>query len=128
MLGHGGKCRHLHGHRYVVEATVGAQRLDHLGMVVDFGAVKEQLGAWLDEHWDHGMLLCADDPVVQLWQRGGPLSGSKLYVLPHNPTAEYLAEYLATEVWPALPLQDGLRLQRVVVRETPNCWAEWRRS
>ena len=40
VLGHEGKCRHLHGHRGVAEVTVYAPSLDNLGRVVDFGAIK----------------------------------------------------------------------------------------
>lgn len=38
--GHPGKCARLHGHNWKVEVEVQAQRLDHLGMAIDFQDIK----------------------------------------------------------------------------------------
>jgi len=45
---HGGQCKHLHGHRYVIEVTLrGAVQEKHgdadEGMVLDFGDIKKSL-------------------------------------------------------------------------------------
>lgn len=130
VLGHQGKCHHLHGHRYVVEVTCSAPDLDKLGMVIDFGVIKGQLGSWIEYWFDHAMILIEGDPVLPMYNDGGVCCGMKLFVMPYNPTAENLAKYLAETVWPALPIpeSDDLVLERVLVRETPNCWAEWVRS
>ena len=50
-----GKCARLHGHNWVVEATVKGTELDELGMLVDFKAVKKELGTVLDA-FDHRFL------------------------------------------------------------------------
>lgn len=116
---HGSKCRHLHGHRYVVEVTCRAG-LDGLGMVVDFGDVKRILGEWLDTHLDHGAILNAADeqylPAVRA-------AGHKLYVMPCEPTAENLALELL-RVATGLLSSGRLGVVKVVVWETPNCRAE----
>lgn len=127
VFGHGGKCHNLHGHRYVVEATCSAPRLDDLGMVVDFGVVKQHLGTWLDKWWDHAMILSEGDPLLRMYQPEGVCFDLKLFVIPRNPTAENMAKYLAEVVWPRLeiPETDDLVLERMVVHETPNCRAEW---
>jgi len=65
VLGHESKCAHLHGHRYVVEITVSSFGLDEISRVVDFGVVKGLVGQWLDENWDHNMLLHMDDPLLE---------------------------------------------------------------
>ena len=38
-----GKCARLHGHNWVVEATVKGTELDELGMLIDFKKVKKAL-------------------------------------------------------------------------------------
>jgi len=53
VLGHEGKCAHLHGHRYVAEITVESAGLDSLGRVVDFSVIKEKVGKWVDENWEY---------------------------------------------------------------------------
>jgi 6-pyruvoyltetrahydropterin/6-carboxytetrahydropterin synthase len=68
ILGHESKCAHLHGHRYVVHLTVETPTLDNLGRVVDFSVIKTIVGGWLDEHWDHNMLLNSDDPLLKTIQ------------------------------------------------------------
>lgn len=50
-----GKCAHLHGHNWVIEATVKGTELDELGMLVDFKAVKAALKEVLDR-FDHQYL------------------------------------------------------------------------
>lgn len=121
VMGHGGKCASPHGHRYVVEVTCSAPTLDDLGMVMDFGCIKEKLGTWLDDEWDHGMVLDKRDPLIER------LFGYKVYELPYNPTAENMAKYLAEEVWPNLMFEhaEDVHLVSVRVWETPNCSATW---
>ncbi|KKL89702.1 hypothetical protein LCGC14_1912040 [marine sediment metagenome] len=123
VYGHDGKCASLHGHRYVVEVHVEAPVLDHLGRVVDFGVIKEMFGRWLDRHWDHAMLLWKEDPVAWLYDENGPLYGQQVCILPFNPTAENMADYLLNRIAPHL-LVEPLVCTQVVVRETPNCWAK----
>ncbi len=124
IMEHESKCRFIHGHRYEVEATFTANRLDSLGRVVDFGVIKERLGAWIDEHWDHTAILFREDHAL-----GGQiaaLTGQTIYYLPYNPTAENIARYLLEEICPALFAKHPIACTRVKVQETPNCSAEAR--
>lgn len=118
VLGHEGKCKFLHGHRYVAEVTVEAAKLDKLDRVVDFGVVKQVVGGWVDEHWDHRMLLNSADPMVET------LLPEKPYIFKQcNPTAEIIAKELFLL---SISLLGGyLDVVRVRVYETPNCWAEY---
>ena len=122
VMRHESKCRNLHGHRYVVEATFEAQALDSVGRVVDFGVIKERLGAWLDANWDHTTLLNAEDRP--LGDAVSALTGQRIYYLKQNPTAEVMAEYLLHEICPGMFRETGLRCVRVRLYETPNCYAE----
>lgn len=42
---HPGKCANLHGHRWKFIVEIVAERLNEQGMVLDFGVIKETLGA-----------------------------------------------------------------------------------
>ena len=48
--GHPGKCKDLHGHTYRVVAEFTGTELDHLGMVQDFGDLKQALREILPDH------------------------------------------------------------------------------
>ena len=138
VVGHEGKCAHLHGHRYQIQVTVRSAVLDDVGRVVDFSDLKRQIGGWLDANWDHGLVLWHEDPFMGLFGIAAKekfddpangelmslLSGMKVYVMPTNPTAENMARYLMDEIIPTII---GPRLAftctKVVVMETPNCWA-----
>lgn len=88
LLGHAGKCRHLHGHNAVAEVAFRRSGLDRLGMVLDFGAIKEALQGWVDSEFDHKMLLNSRDPMAKaLKGLGEPVTTFR-----GNPTAENIAK------------------------------------
>ena len=122
VLGHKGKCRHPHGHRYIVEVTAIAPKLNTLGMVTDFALLKEQCGGWIDEHWDHGFLVNAEDNEMR--NALSSVTDSKVYVLPFNPTAENIAHYLAN-TFTYIMGRYGILVRHTRVYETPNCWADF---
>src|SRR3990167_4283971 len=91
VLEHKSKCRFLHGHRYVAEVTVYAEELDKMGMVADFGDLKELFGKWIDENWDHNLLLNKADPILKYTlELQRTIVGRLPFVLEMNPTAENL--------------------------------------
>jgi 6-pyruvoyltetrahydropterin/6-carboxytetrahydropterin synthase len=117
LVEHAGLCAHLHGHRYAVEVTCTGP-LDSIGCIIDFGAIKAKLGGWLAERWDHAALLNrADVALIDLCKA----EGWRHYLLDANPTAEYLAEHL---LGVATSLLAPIRVVRLRMYETPNCWAE----
>lgn len=126
VCGHGGKCAHLHGHRYgfelVCEPLSGA--LDDLGMVADFSVVKSKLCTWLDDHWDHRMLLWVHDPMLDILRDNDP----HVTAVKRNPTAENLARIMVEEIAPVQLAGTGIRLSRCVVHETAKCAAEYSAS
>lgn len=134
VLGHGGKCRHLHGHRYKAEVMVKPaevpDHLDSLNMVIDFSVIKEQVGKWIDKNWDHNILLHKDDPLMKIFHGVGCHTGLKTDVfgdadpyvfLNGNPTAEIIAKELLGQVELLLPTTIDVVMVRVW--ETPNCHA-----
>ena len=100
-----GDCANLHGHRWDVEVCIEGQRLDHLGMLIDFSVVKQSVRKSL-KILDHGLLN--DQPAFGI-------QGV-------NPTAENLAQFLFMEFKKDLMLEDK-RLAWVKVYESPDTWA-----
>lgn len=131
VLGHEGKCKHLHGHRYRAEITVSALGLDDLSRVVDFSVVKTKVGKWIDTHWDHNILLNPNDPLLKLdpnTDSSGIWAGKCPYIMDdnENPTAEVIAKHLFNKSVELLE-HEGLTVERVRIYETPNCWADYSR-
>ena len=130
---HQSQCRHLHGHRYALEVTLSGEvirdeRVHNDGMVMDFGEVKDIAKKHIVDLWDHAFLVFAHDHVVKDFL--ATLPNHKTVVLDAVPTAENLAR-IAFEILDA-KYQDvyanHLRLERVRLYETPNCWADAQRN
>ncbi len=140
VVGHEGKCRHLHGHNYRIHFKIVPETgdtLDSVGRVLDFGVIKSHLCMWLEDNWDHKFLAWENDvfmlrifQVTESW--GGRvnapednpsydmLNGSLVWV-PFNPTAENMAEYLVEVIGPQQLAGTGCTLRRVVIEETRKC-------
>lgn len=119
---HESKCKYLHGHRYVIEATFAAEALDTVGRVVDFGEIKTVLGGWVDATWDHTTILNEKDR--ELGEEIARQTGQLVFYLPTNPTAENMAEYLLKIVCPKLFAGRPLHCTKIRLYETPNCYAD----
>jgi len=118
LVGHSGKCRFLHGHNGLLEVDVDAEELDAMGMVVDFGEVRDLVKGWVDEHIDHRMVLSRNDPVVPILLE----SGEPLYLMDENPTAESLARHIFEKV-----SELGMTLSEIRLWETPSNLATYKR-
>lgn len=140
VLKHESRCKHLHGHRYVAEVTVTAPELDGLGRVIDFGVVKQLVGGWIDENWDHNLILHPADPLLHVLtvirQDGGQifedangqvdavLGGKEPFVMDSNPTAENMSRVLF-QVAVELLLPHDISVVQIRLYETPNCSAQF---
>lgn len=133
VYGHEGKCNHLHGHTYTAEIMVSAYSLDSVGRVVDFSVIKDKVGGWINQWWDHNLLLNERDPLAGLFDEilcaegmvpvdMQQLNGRAPYRMPCNPTAENMARILF-DVASSLLESEGLRINQVKLWETPNCFA-----
>ena len=79
VMNHESKCKMLHGHRYVVEASFTANELDKLGRIIDFGAIKDVLGKWIDDNLDHNVILNKKDQ--ELGEKIISITGQKIYYI-----------------------------------------------
>ncbi len=122
IMTHGSKCRHLHGHRYGIEAVCEAESLsadgEQAGMVLDFGFLKDEMMIRIDRLCDHGFIAAVTDhDLLALFApEGEEASGwirrqaeivardgacpttetrlaTRLYLVPFQPTAECLARH-----------------------------------
>ena len=122
IIGHQNKCQYLHGHRYVLEITIAAKNTDELGMVVDFGLIKDLAKGWIDENFDHSLILHQDDK--EIGQKIESHTGQKVYYLKNNPTAENIALHLKNEIFPKLFENQKFFVTSIKLFETPNCFVE----
>ncbi len=126
---HQSQCRHLHGHRYALEITlVGDVIRDEKsaldGMVMDFADVKAIALEHVAGLWDHAFLVYREDRAVVDFL--ATLAGHRTVILDRPPTAENLAAIAFETLAPRYRDCYGnhLRLERVRIYETPNCWAD----
>lgn len=130
---HKSQCRHLHGHRYVIEITLSGGIIHKAGdaangMVMDFSQVKDLAKAHLVDQWDHAFLAYAGDTAIVAFLNSLP--DHKTVLLDRVPTAENLA-HIAFERLDAVYRDmygNHLQLEQVRLYETPNCWADALRS
>jgi 6-pyruvoyltetrahydropterin/6-carboxytetrahydropterin synthase len=126
---HKSQCRNLHGHRYVIEITLGGdiiqnEQASEDGMVMDFSDVKRIARESVVDVWDHAFIVYKNDQVVLDFLN--TLPDHKTVVLETVPTAENMA----AEAFRILKnrYQDTygnqLTLSRVRLYETPNSWAD----
>lgn len=121
-MNHESKCASLHGHRYKVELTAAAASLDGIGRVIDFSVLKAKIGTWLDDNWDHTAIIYAEDEQTIKALHAAP-SFKPIFTSEWNPTAENMALYLLEVVCPRELEGTGVKVTKVVVWETPNCFA-----
>ncbi|HJV82697.1 6-carboxytetrahydropterin synthase QueD [Noviherbaspirillum sp.] len=126
---HKSQCRNLHGHRYTLEITLVGSVIQEEGssdngMIMDFSDVKALAKQHLVDVWDHAFLAYEKDTVVREFLESLP--GHKTVIISSIPTVENLAQTAFNILKAAY--QDrygtGLRLHKLVLHETPNCWAE----
>jgi 6-pyruvoyltetrahydropterin/6-carboxytetrahydropterin synthase len=126
---HKSQCRNLHGHRYTLEITltggiIAAEGQSDSGMVMDFSDIKALAKEHLVDAWDHAFIVYKGDTAVHDFLSG--MLGHKTVVIDRIPTVENLA-HVAWGILKAAYTDrfgTGLRLQKLVLFETPNCWAE----
>ena len=108
IRGHTRGCQNLHGHNYRVRVHLRAERLDELGMVLDFADLKEMMREIVGP-FDHRVI----NDIPPFDER--------------NTTAELLSQYVYEEVERRLADQDRVRVARVEVWETETSCAIFER-
>ena len=99
-----GQCEKLHGHNWKVQVVLKADKLDRLGMVIDFRDAKKIIVEILNR-FDHTYLNDLADFSV------------------FNPTTENLAKILYYELKNRLP--EGVGLCKITTWESDRCGASY---
>jgi 6-pyruvoyltetrahydropterin/6-carboxytetrahydropterin synthase len=114
LAGYPGSCADVHGHTWKVEVAVKVDKLNDLGIGVDFKLLKTALESILSE-FDHGVLMRKGDVMFEKML-------TKTVEFPENPTAEVIA----MEVYRRMKTKLGvIRLEWVRVWESENAYAEY---
>lgn len=120
-----GRCLHPHGHRYEVEITVTAQKFNEDGMIVDFKKLKEVVKTVLDDKWDHGACVRADDPLAHPLMEDA--HHERVHIINANPTLEWMVEHWALELQEALDSEcPGVAVSMLKASETARNTVTWR--
>lgn len=107
LEGYPGKCSKMHGHTWKVRVGVSVERLDELGIGVDFGVLKEVVELVLKKV-DHKVL----NEVAEFREK--------------NPTAEVIAEWLYGEVVEGLKRRGvSGEVEFVEVWESDDCYVRY---
>ena len=104
LRGYKGSCERLHGHNWKVDIVLRADRLDRLGMIVDFREIKANVNGLLAE-LDHQYLN--ELPAFE----------------EANPTTENVARWILENLGGRLP--DGVEIHKVTAWESDNCGASY---
>ena len=100
LRGYQGKCQFLHGHTFFYEVQLEGNKLDELGMLIDFVEVKKILKEVVEEGLDH-KFLNEVFPFTEL-----------------NPTAENLAKVIFEKLtW---QFMDPVKIKQVTIWESQD--------
>jgi 6-pyruvoyltetrahydropterin/6-carboxytetrahydropterin synthase len=102
LVGYQGKCESLHGHNWKVEAEIEGEKIDNLGMLIDFKILKGYLAEILKE-MDHTLLNNIEEFKNT------------------NPSAELIAKYVFKKLSRLIP--EGIIVSAVSVWETERSCA-----
>lgn len=105
-----GKCENVHGHNYRIQVTVEGEKLNRIGLLVDFVELKRAV-RHVVERLDHQFINDLE-PFTTV-----------------NPSAENLAKYLYDEVSQLLDLtssEQPVRISQIKVWETDTSIAVYR--
>jgi len=131
-----GKCQQIHGHslQFTIELRVavdenGIARTGEGGFQLDFAYVKSVVRRYIDEQFDHHLLLNAEDPLVyrpEIPNQEGTLLNPETYypglvTMPGDPTIENIA------MWVGQYLVDVINPKGIEIRidETNTNGATW---
>ena len=123
------RCKYsIHGHSYIIEVFLKADKLDNAGMIVDFGVLKNEVSCLIDS-FDH---------CISVWDQDTPeyrsfvKEYSERYIeLPISPSAENMAFMLFVFIDAIIrntKLHNGeapIELNSVRVHETATGYAEF---
>lgn len=124
LPGYDGLCANIHGHSYRLFVTVKGQpeqakTSPKLGMVMDFGLLKQIVQEQIVSRFDHSLVIRSDQAASlhALAER------FRVVELGFQPTCENMLAWMADRLVAALP--PSVTLVRLRLYETQKNYAEW---
>lgn len=105
LSGYNGKCAEMHGHNWEIDVFVAGEKLNDIGILLDFRLLKDMVGDILGE-LDHADLNQLDSFKTA------------------NPTSENIARFVCDRLSERIE-ELNCRVSRVIVRETPETSASY---
>ena len=126
LKGYDGPCKHIHGHSYELVVTVAGEPVNDqsspkLGMVMDFGQLKNIVRQEIVTEFDHALVLNRAS-ANEYFTRMPDLFG-KLIFVDYQPTSENMLIDFADRIKSNLPVE--VELVSMQLRETVTSYAEW---
>lgn len=127
VLNHHSKCQHPHGHRYKLHVSLEGNLVEKegdssLGMVIDFGDIKQIVTTHIHDVLDHGFMVWEKDAIlVDFYHKNSQM---KHIIVPFTPTAENIAAWIFDRLQPLFvdTFGTGLALKSVKLWETPSSY------
>ena len=127
LYGYDGKCKNIHGHNYNLFVTVIGVPIKNksnvkLGMVMDFGDLKEIVNNEIIEKFDHSVIFNKNTPHEKL-ANDLVNDGHKVVMADYQPTIEEMVMDFANKISSKLP--DDIKLHSLKLEETETSYSEW---
>jgi len=127
LKGYDGLCKHIHGHSYELLVTIIGEPIadlssPKLGMVMDFGDLKNIVRQEIIDQMDHALVLNKDSKEAQNLI-GRDEMFDRVLLVDYQPTSENMLVDFAARLKPLMP--KGIRLSSMLLRETVTSYAEW---
>lgn len=115
---HPGHCKFVHGYSRSFHFVFESYQLDSCGFVMDFSGLKE-VKKWLEDNFDHTLLLNADDPLMDMFRAIEAQGGAKIVIVPTGVSMEGTAKWVYDTWAPIVREQSNgeVNLIQVEVRE-----------
>lgn len=126
LYNYDGLCRNVHGHSYKLSVTViGDISTDDqsakVGMVIDFGNLKQIVKPNIIDIFDHSILLNNKEETAYFESEKKLFK--RIHIVDFQPTAENMVIHFAAIIKPLLPAD--IKLYSLKLHETANSFAEW---
>lgn len=126
LLNYDGMCKNIHGHSYKMFVTVIGEpiRDEHhskLGMVIDFGDLKQIVNSEIVDVYDHAFML-NEKTGLNFSPATHEMFSNTIYVN-YQPTCENMVADFAEKIAQKLP--ENVHLHSVRLYETATSYAEW---
>ena len=126
LKGYDGPCKNIHGHSYELSVTISGKPINDennpkLGMVMDFGELKQIIKREVVDLFDHALVLnnSMDTDLLKSLSK----NFEKGILTDYQPTSEMMIIDFASRISSELP--SHVTLKYLLLRETVTSFAEW---